>query len=96
MNLSSDEPPSSSQEYTVTGIASVCLEVLLMIIICFGNGLILVAFSRNVNLRRNLSNQYIVQVAVADVSVGMLMPMHIAMYLLPQMLNNIKVTVHFI
>ena len=78
----------NTSEYTVVGLAGLAFEIILMFLICFGNGLVFAAFIRNESLR-TLTNYYILQLAIADFGVGLLMPMHIAMYLFPSILQNI-------
>ncbi|ELT94101.1 hypothetical protein CAPTEDRAFT_139399 [Capitella teleta] len=62
-------------------------EAVLFLFICFTNGTLLAAFVHKESLR-TISNYYIIQMAVADFSVGLWMPMHIVMFLKPQVLGN--------
>ena len=71
----------------VVGLVAVVLEGLLMVLILLGNGLVLAVYLRSPSLH-TVSNFYIIQLAVADICVGALMPMHIVMYLHPRWMTK--------
>ena len=75
--------------YSPIGMMAVILESVLMVLI-IGNGLIFAVF-HNSEYVRTVSNYYILQLAIADFSVGLLMPVHIAMYIHPYILDNLHV-----
>ena len=64
------------------------LEAALLVWICTGNILVIGAVARNRRLQTT-SNAFIVSLAVADLMVGLLMSLHIAMFLKPEILDNI-------
>lgn len=66
------------------------IEGVLMVIIVFGNGLVIGAFYRSEKLK-TLTNFFIMNLAIADLCVGLIMPLHIAMFLKPGILENIYV-----
>ena len=66
-------------------VFAITIEAILMVLICVTNGTVLVAFVRTPGLR-TITNYYIVQMAVADLSVGLWMSMHMAMFVLPHVL----------
>ncbi|CAH1786638.1 unnamed protein product [Owenia fusiformis] len=68
-------------------IIKICVEILLGIIICFGNGLVITSYVRFKALR-TVANFFIVNLAIADFCVGIMMPLHVAMYIYPTMLAS--------
>ena len=73
-------------------IVFVGIEGILAFLICFGNALVMIAFGKCEQLRTT-TNYFILHLSVADFSVGFFMPMHMAMYLYPEMLANIHVCI---
>ena len=69
---------STALGYSTVEVTAMCMEGIFLIVICFGNGLVLLSFCGNIKLRGNVRNYYVVQVAVADFAVGLLMPMRVA------------------
>ena len=64
-----------------------------MIAICFGNGLVLVAFKRSEYLQAVITNTFILHLACADLLVGLFMPFHMATFIYPKVLTNVYVCV---
>ena len=61
-----------------------------MFVICGGNLLVMMVFGGHQRLRQP-KNFYVVQLAIADFTVGLCMPYHAATFLYPKMLRNIHV-----
>jgi hypothetical protein len=63
-------------------------ETMLMFLICFGNGLLLLIMGKAKRLR-NITNYFTVNLAIADFSLGPVMPFHIAILIRKElMLTN--------
>ena len=72
---------------TFSVLVYVVIEAVLFVVICLGNGLVMVSVWRFPRLR-SVSNLFLVSLAVADFAVGLTMPLHILYYLVPGMLRH--------
>ena len=68
-------------------IVYVTIEALLFVVICSGNALVIVAVRQYPRLR-SVTNYFLLSLAVADLLVGLVMPIHIVFYMLPSLLDN--------
>ena len=59
-----------------------------MVIILIDNGLVIFVFCRNKNLHRNITNYYILQLAISDFVTGIFTAFHMAVRVHPDLLNN--------
>ena len=83
-----DDDNDGALEVTFASISVVSLQAALMIFILAGNTLVIVAVWRYPSLQ-TVTNQFVVSLAVADLLVGLVLPYHASVYLLPS-LNNQK------
>ena len=84
---------SSYEPLSVTTIAFVLIELLLMLWICIGNGLVIFVFLKSAKLNSSPSSAFIINLAVSDFLVGIFMALHIAMYLHSEMLQDVHVCI---
>ena len=63
-------------------------EVVLMFLICFGNGLVMAAFLRSKSIR-NMTNYYIFQMAIADLGLGLTLTFHVATQFRTEILRSV-------
>ena len=84
---------SSYEPLSVTTIAFVLIELLLMLWICIGNGLVIFVFLKSAKLNSCPSSAFITNLAVSDFLVGIFMALHIAMYLHSEMLQDVHVCI---
>ena len=78
-NITDDEDVSGM---LLMSIAGATIVAILMAMICLGNLLIIVAFARNRRLRSG-NNYFILQLAIADFLVGLVMPIQIITWVYP-------------
>jgi len=69
-------------------IVYVTIEALLFVVICSGNALVITAVSRYPRLRC-VTNYFLLSLAVADMLVGLALPIHIVFYAVPWLLDNV-------
>lgn len=89
MNISNTSSSSSSSNLSLIS-GTISFEALLMIGICFGNGLVIASFFRFRRLQ-TIANYFILNLACADFIVGIIMPFHIAVFAYPELAQNIYV-----
>ena len=77
----------NNKEMNSYSIFLVCIECILLVLICGGNALICGAFVRQKKLR-TISNCYILQLAVADLLVGLTRPLSGLTWIMPSLLRN--------
>ncbi|XP_013389529.1 probable G-protein coupled receptor No9 [Lingula anatina] len=71
-------------------IITAAAQGILMILICFGNGMVIGAFYRSEKLK-TITNYYIMHLACADFAVGLFLPFQMTCFLHPEILENIFV-----
>ena len=92
-NSSNTTDTTTSSNLTSTGyitILSILIQVVLFFIIIFGNSLVIhaVRCARHLQTR---TNYFIVQLAIADILVAVVLPFHIVLFLYRDLLNNIHI-----
>ncbi|XP_013401074.2 adenosine receptor A1-like [Lingula anatina] len=88
-NVTQDQDGGDVNAYQLVTLVA---QAILMIVICFGNGMVIAAFYRS-EVIQTITNYYIMHLAVADFTVGLSLPFHIACFLKPDILNNIYVCI---
>ena len=86
-SLNDQEGPVLEEDSLTMTVMFSLLEGVLMVWICFGNGLVLVAVMRCERLQ-TMSNVFVVNLSVADILVGLFLIVHIAMFLKPELLDD--------
>ncbi len=81
------EQLTPSPTSTTLLIIFIVIELLLMSVICFGNILVIGAVWRAKHLQ-NFANYFILQLSIADLSVGLCLPFHIAVFVDESLLQN--------
>ena len=80
----------AEEKIRVTSIIYAVIELTLMVIICFGNILVIAAIFRCERLW-TMPNHLILNLAIADLCIGLLMPLQAAMFLKRSILKNVQV-----
>ena len=85
-----DETPTDLTSTDYTTILSILVQVVLFFMIIFGNSLVIHAVRRARHLQTR-TNYFIVQLAIADILVALILPFHIVLFLYRDLLNNIDI-----
>lgn len=80
----------SEEPIKIYQVLSIGFMAILMVMMVFGNALVIGAYHRAESLK-NVTNFFIMNLAVADFCVGLMMPLHIYLFLDPSILTNINV-----
>ena len=84
---------TTSGNFTSKGIIStlaIVVQVVMFIVIIFGNSLVIHAVRTAKHLQAR-TNYFIVQLAIADILVAVILPFHIALFLYRDLLNDINI-----
>lgn len=87
-NITSNNVSSTSNNFNlVTAVSLATLQLVLMFIICFGNGLTIAAVFK-FHWLQTLTNMFVTSLAVADFLMGAVLPFHAVLFLYPSLLNE--------
>ena len=87
-----DGPRVHPHPITIFQAIFIAIEVLLMVVIIGGNGLVIIAIWRSEQLR-TVTNFFVANLAIADFCVGLFLIMHICMFIQRSILENLHVCV---
>ena len=82
VNATDPSKEAAGSRSVLMSVTGAVIEAVLMVVICLGNVLVIMAFARNRRLRSG-NNYFIMQLAIADFLVGLVMPMQIVAWVYP-------------
>ena len=87
MESSSKLDLENEHRLSVNYIIYIAIEALLMVIICFGNSLVIIIIWKSPQLH-NFTNYFIAQLAIADLAVGLCLPFNMVLFVHEQIMSN--------
>lgn len=77
----------SESPHPVSHVIVITMQAILVLGICFGNGLVIISFCRCKKLQI-VSNYFVLNLAIADFIVGAILPVDMIRYAVPQLFEN--------